>query len=203
MTAAECRVWVGCLGCYAAGALVGAWADALEAEELEPHETGLEAAGLKVPACGRLEGADEKWCLDLEGFGAWISGECSPAEAQRVAELLQSIEDDGAELEAVEAWVAYTGERPAEWDAPTRSDFEDAYCGRFGSGADYAESTFEDMGGFDVFGSASGSDRTRDLSSVWPFYCIDWERAWRELELGDGMHTADAGGGEVFVFRAN
>ncbi len=31
------RVWVGCLGCYNAGVLVGAWVDAAEAEDFEPH----------------------------------------------------------------------------------------------------------------------------------------------------------------------
>jgi hypothetical protein len=194
------EVWVGCLGCYTAGALVGAWVDAIDAAELEPHMAGLAAAGLTLPACGRST-ADEPWCFDLQGFGPFASGEMSPAEAARIAEAMAAIEADGFELEAVGAWLQWSGDRLETWDEPTREAFEDAFAGEYDSGADYAEQSFEDMGGWSVYGGAGGSDRPADLSGTWPFYCIDWERAWRELELGDGYAAVDAGPGRVYVFR--
>ena len=81
-TTVQARVWVGCLGCYNAGGLVGAWVDALEAESLEPHEQ----AAVSMPAvCGDVK-AEERWVFDHEGFGGFLEGECSPAEAVRVAE---------------------------------------------------------------------------------------------------------------------
>lgn len=199
ITATGARVWVGCLGCYNAGGLVGRWVDAAEAGDYEPHEAvNLPAGG--VPPCGRLEGADERWCFDHEGFGGFLSGECSPAEAQRIAEAMAEAEADGAELAAVGEYLANTGERLTDW-ADVREGFEESYQGEYDSGEDYAERSFEEMGGFDVYGEAGGSDRPADLSSRWPFYCIDWERAWRELRLGDGMWTAESSGG-VYVFRS-
>lgn len=197
----EARVWVGCLGCYNAGGLVGAWVDAIDAEDLEPHAYVLEGTGSTIPPCGRLEGADERWVFDFEGFAGMLSGECSPAEAAQLAEVLEAVEADGLEVEAFGAYVANIGRQYAAEDwASTREQFAEAYRGRHASGADYAEELFEELGGFEVYGPAGGSDRTRDLSSSWPFYCIDWDRAWRELELGDGYWVHDAGPGEVYVF---
>ena len=199
LTASGARVWVGCLGCYNAGGLVGAWVDALEAEDLEPHDYVKQGTGASIPPCGRLEGADERWCLDLEGFGGFLTGECSPSEAAKVAELMAAIEADGEDLEAVSAWAGWNGERLEQWDAPTAERFHDEYAGQADSGADYAAELAEETSAFEVAGDGYGE--RFDISDRWPFSCIDWERAWRELELGDGYHAAENPGGGVYVFR--
>jgi hypothetical protein len=200
-TTVEARVWVGCLGCYNAGALVGEWVDALEAGEYDPHGPGgLGMAGLKAPACGSAE-ADERWCFDHEGLAGFVEGECSPAEAVRVAELLEAIEADGADVEAVRAWigwVGWSGRTPMQWDE-IREGFEDAYAGHADSGPDYAEELADELGAFTV---QAGYGEPVDVSGQWPMTCIDWDRAWRELELGDGMAAIDDPAGGVFVFRS-
>lgn len=180
-TVADLRVWVGCLGCYNAGALVGSWVDALEAESLEPHDH-LAAAGISLPACGRLEGADERWCLDLEGFEGFIPGECSPAEAQRVAEALEAV-PDYVPLGAVAAWVG-NGSGTLE----DLSAFDDDYAGEWDSEQAYAEDLADSIGAI-------------DSEARWPNDCIDWERATREL-FADGLWSAPAEGGGVHVFRS-
>ena len=68
------RAWVGCLACYNAGNLVGEW---LDADSLEDPDT-LEAI------CTRPD-HEELWCMDLDNIPG---GECSPAEAARLARAL-------------------------------------------------------------------------------------------------------------------
>ena len=65
----------------------------------------------------------------------------------------------------------------------------DAYCGT-ASGWSEKEA-----------GAAYAGDMAEELGLInadarWPHTCIDWEDAWRELELGDGyalIPAADAG----------
>jgi len=179
------RVWVGCLGCYNAGALVGAWVDGTEAGELEPHR--YLAAGEPPSCCARK--SDERWVFDFEGYGGLLEGECSPAEAQRIAEAIAAMAEDGTEPAAVAAWLDHTGERLECWDAPTRERFEEAYAGEWRSGEDFAEDLAEQV-------CAVPDD------AAWPVSCIDWARAWRDLELGGDYWSTEAPGGMVYVFRS-
>lgn len=68
------RAWVGCLGCYNGGRLIGEWLDA----------DGLEDADTLAAICTRPD-HEELWCMDLENIPG---GECSPAEAARMARAL-------------------------------------------------------------------------------------------------------------------
>jgi len=82
-----------------------------------------------------------------------------------------------------------------ELDGIDPDNIEDAYQGRAEgwseerAGADYAQQLAEDT-----------ADLT--LCNTWPFSCIDWNAAWRELEMGDGYRLHDIGGGEWLVFRS-
>jgi hypothetical protein len=77
---------------------------------------------------------------------------------------------------------------------------EDSYQGRAEgyseerTGADYAQQLAQDSWLPDGPGGV-GWNR-------WPVSCIDWEDAWRELQLGDGYRLHDLGGGEWLVFRS-
>jgi antirestriction protein len=177
------RVWIGCLGCYNAGALVGAWIDATEGEDYEPHDAIGGDAGFDVPPCGRIEGSDERWVFDHEGFGGFLTGECSPSEAQRIAEGIAEV-PDYVELAAVSAWAEDYG--PAEVDLSDLSDFEDAYQGTYDSEQDFAQELAEEIGAI-----------PEDLA--WPMACIDWGQATRELFMD--YWSASAPGGGVYVFR--
>lgn len=191
-TTATPRVWVGCLACYNAGRLMGEWVDATEAGDLSRervHGSSATLALVEVQDGGSPH--EELWCFDLEGFGGFLEGECSPSEAQAVAEVIAAIEADGTDLGAVGAWASYEHGRVEEWDAPTREAFEEAYCGEWKSGADYAENLAEDIGALD------------SADARWPLTCIDWERAWNELRLGDGYYEVPTGAPayEFYIFR--
>jgi len=90
----------------------------------------------------------------------------------------------------------------AEWQADgiDPDTIEDAYCGRAEgwseerAGADYAQQLAEELSpSFEL-------DRTGSIP--WPHRHIDWDAAWRELEIGDGYRLHSIGGGDWLVFRA-
>jgi Antirestriction protein (ArdA) len=76
------RVWVGCLGCYNGGRLVGTWIDAVEANLTM---TSWVEHGGRVPADHAVEAHEELWVMDFECM-PFLDGESSPAEAQRIGE---------------------------------------------------------------------------------------------------------------------
>jgi hypothetical protein len=210
------RVWVGCLACYNAGDLIGAWVDAIDGPEYVPpeHVVRCLSCGIAEPdpeaECparrDREPGAEygtthyvgitgpdgdpheEQWVMDHEGFGGLLSGECSPAEAARLAEAIERMEAEGYPVEAVAAWRDNIGAEYA--DLEDLDGFGEAYCGEWASGADYAE----DLAGEIVEG-------LEDKMSSWPWSCIDWERAWNELRMGGDNYAVDSPAG-VYVFRS-
>lgn len=192
------QVWIGCLACHNAGRLVGAWFDADEAADVTPADIHR-VPGLVVADDGtvyvRQDGPsphETLRCMDHEGFAGLLKGECSPAEAQRLAELLTKAEEHGP-AEAFGAWAANIG---ATLDDEAPEQFGDAYCGQWDSLADYAQ---------ELAGDIAPDHATADLlhGSHWPFSCIDWEHAGNELVMGGDIWTADAGGPDfgVYVFR--
>ncbi len=101
------------------------------------------------------------------------------------------------------------GDDPAGWaslisdldlDGIDPDNVEDAYEGR-------AEGWSEERAGADyALQLAQDSWLPQGPGGVgwnrWPVSCIDWEDAWRELQLGDGYRLHDLGGGEWLVFRS-
>ncbi len=176
------NAWIGCLGCYNSGTLFGKWVPGIEAVDLE-------AAGLAkvqtvgdytAPRCVRCFG-DEFWVMDHDNYYGFIKGECSPQEAQEAAELMESIQGEGIEIAAASAWISFTGQA---WDLDS---FQDSYQGERDSFQEYAEELARELYGEQL-------DAAR-----WPFSCIDWEHAARELSYD--YHTEEAPGGGVFIFR--
>lgn len=176
------RAWVGCLACYNAGLLVGEWVDGIEAGEVTPEDIHpgtftTQPVGLN-PATH-----DELWVFDHEGYGALIPGGCSPAEAQRVAELIEPVPERDRE-----AFVAYVENVGAEYaDA---GDFEETFVGEWNTFEDYAY----ELG--DVLGLVP-ADAPREV-----ILYFAWDRWARDLLLGGDYWTAPASDGGVFVFRA-
>lgn len=171
------RVWVGCLGCYNAGKLIGVWVDATEATEVTPATLGL------VPDIYDLH--EELWVFDHEGFGGFASGEFSPYEAQRIAEAMEAIPNH-IDPDAVGLWLADRGLSITEADL---GEFEEAYAGEWDSEEDFAQDHAEQMGSLQ-----------EDAS--WPYTYINWEAAARDLFLGDYWSERDASG-QLHVFRRN
>jgi antirestriction protein len=123
---------------------------------------------------------EELWVFDHEGFHGLLSGECSPMEAQRIAEVMASVDEPAA----FAAWASDTG---AKVDADAPDAFTDAYCGEYASETDFAQELAEELG-------------TVPTNYSWPASYIDWERAARDLFMSDyaSSDTADYG---VYVWR--
>ena len=178
MSATQLRVWIGCLACYNEGRLCGEWYDADEAGEVTVEQIH---ATWNEPLPKYVATHEELWCLDTDGFGTLLTGECSPCEAQRIAELVADIDDDDRD-----ALSAYMADRGESLDDQLIDRFRDAYQGRADSERDYAMDYAEET---DAVPANAG----------WPLLCIDWDRAARDLFM-DGIYSLDASGGGIHVF---
>lgn len=228
------RVWVQCLGCYNAGTLTGKFFDATEAPEtMEEFDAALgfddAARARNNKISGTTEGVtirgvtfspdhghpiygphEELWVTEHEGFGRLLTGECSVGRAKQLAELIAAIEGDKIDIDAVIEWATeYAGETLTEWDAPTKSSFEDAFQGHYKSEEAFAREWYDEM----VKGQYKlvlGLDPSRDFGMVdkkqihdpaetWPYNHIDWDSATDDLL--QGFHTGNAPKGGVYIFR--
>lgn len=173
------RAWVGCLGCYNSGRLNGKWLDGSVAADMVAAGLAQEITVGEYTAARCLTcGGDEFWVMDHENYYGLIDGECSPVTAQEHAATIEEMQRQGIDLDAAAAFIEDRG----EWDLDA---FQDAYVGQFASMEEYAQELAEELYG----------DKIRDAH--WPFTCIDWEHAARELSydfaiLGDG-----------YIFRQN
>lgn len=168
------RAWVGCLGCYNSGALVGKW---LEGELIgDPVAAGLatlESVGdYTAPRCVRCF-SDEFQVFDHEGFLGILRGECSLREAAEAVETLEELERQRYDLGAVSAFIGWANYWSLE-------EFEESYQGKYSTMEEFAEQLALDTGALDD-------------SAAWPHNCIDWERAAWELS-----HDYTLEGGYVF-----
>lgn len=105
------RIWIGTLGLYNAGFLIGEWFDATEAPQTTEEFLANESIAAQIGPRGAefmAEVGEELWVFDYEGFDGLLTGECSPAEAQRIARLIE----DAAAWELTPAhlksYAAYT-----------------------------------------------------------------------------------------------
>lgn len=171
-------VWIGCLGCYNAGRLIGDWHPATEAGDVDV-EAVHQGSGINPVA----EGCEEIWCFDIEAMP--VTREMDPAEAQRWGELYEEVGPD--QWGALCAWVrsgSYTAE--GDTDFPVLSDFEEIYCGEWDSFQSYADELAEDCG------------LLRDIPEDLVAY-VDLTRWARDIEAD--YTVTDAPNGGVYVFR--
>lgn len=124
--------------------------------------------------------------MDHEGYEGFLNGECSPVEAQRLAEAIDAIDDAGVSVAAVAAWADNRGEKVEEWDRPTREAFEESFDGEWPSEKAFAEERFGEI--YEV---------PEEIESY-----IDYEKVARDFFMGDNWSAENPSGG-VFVFRRN
>lgn len=136
------RVWIGCLACYNEGRLAGEWFNAIDADAINIEDVchfGTDAAE---------QGHEEMWVMDLDETFGWLDGECSPHEAQAVAETLESIEAAHDDPEVVLAWADHMGVRSEvirdRYDGSQEREFADAYRGTYDNWMDYVYNYVED-----------------------------------------------------------
>lgn len=183
------RVWIGCLACYNAGAIIGHWFDADGAGDVTVAE--VHAGHFTSPEdvnAWRDAAHEELWVMDHDGFRGALEGECSPATAQALAEALESLDDSYIPWEA---WVAYADNHGhllalvGEW----KDECEEAWNGEHSSREDFAQELAEELG-------------MLKENPSWPYDHIDWDGAARDLFLGGDYWDADAPGGGIYVFRS-
>jgi antirestriction protein len=124
--------WIGCLGCYNSGRLIGKWIPGIECDDLQ-------AAGLTDSAgkCNRC-GCDEFLALDHENFmGILDGGEPNPQECYEAAEKLESVQE--YEREILKAWLS----NGMDFDLDA---MRECYVGEYASDEDMAREYIESTG---------------------------------------------------------
>lgn len=173
----EFRCYVADLAAYNEGHLIGEWIalDGLSADEIREEVAG-------VIRRSPFEGAEEYAIHDWDGlpatFGEWPDWEAVAAYVETMSDL------DGGEAEA---FAAYCDNIGAPVNTDTLEEFREAYCGCFADGKEYAQQLAEELD-------------TVPLNALWPLGHIDWEAAWRDLELG-GSNWSHRGSRGLHVFR--
>jgi antirestriction protein len=213
---ADCRIYVACLASYNAGTLHGRWIDV---DDKDGDEIAAEVAemlrGSPYPNVTRVQCKDcshiqdyrendtcdecggdlgkpfpsaEEWAIhDHEGFGNMVGEYTSFDDVAAIAEALNGdhalgfrwlVEDRGCSVDEAA--------RQADEVQIYQADVHDL-------AADYAQELFEDM----------GTREERNRLSQWPFNCIDWERAGRDLVIGGDVDEANIGGERFLVTNAS
>jgi antirestriction protein len=126
--------------------------------------------------------AEEFAIHDHDDFGGIRLGEWE--DVDHVCELATALVAHGL------AFAAWYASADVDTDSPLVEQFEESYCGEWESLGDYAEELATDIG-----------EVTGTQLAMWPFTCIDWERAGRELEIAGDIWSADASLGRVWIFR--
>lgn len=185
------RVWIGCLACYNGGDLIGQWYDADEAGDVTSTSLHLRDSvpgvsdGDTYYVRGDVNPHEELWCFDIENAPKGHRSEMSPMEAQRLADVMESLGDNA---DAFAAWCANTG---ADFTEDSVSDFEDHFHGRHDSFRDYADEYAEQL-----LDEAKASLRIDDDHPLIRHF--DWEAYADEME--SDYFTEDAPGGGVYIF---
>jgi hypothetical protein len=125
----------------------------------------LDAADAESYRCPKAPVAHEElWVMDTDGMP--VSQEMSPMEAVAWADLMDRAASAYVDVDVVVAWIRYHG--VTDPDAVDLAEIEDTQAGTADSDEDFAR---------EVWVETRGSDP----ETVWPYGCIDWAWAAREL----------------------
>lgn len=151
----KARLYVGTYAKYNNGSIAGAWLDLEDYADAEEFMT----------ACRELhkdESDPELMFQDFEGFPKELYSESMSTED--AGKLYAFLALDEEERAIVTAYAGARGTFPEDLD-----EAMEAYSGNFESDEDFAQ----DM--------AENTCSVRPSQHEWPFNCIDWELAAREL----------------------
>ncbi len=170
------RIWVGSMGAYNNGVLLGEWIDATEADT-KVNELTTEWGK------GNPEFGDEWFIADHEGFGnAWPGGEWP--DLDNLAKLAGALEEHG---EAFKAYLG-NGHYSADRDLDKAIEkFEEAYLGNYENVTEYAEGFLEDTGAL-----AEIPDHLVNY--------FDFKAFGRDLELGGDIFAVENESFGVYIF---
>lgn len=194
------RVWIGALGAYNAGHLIGKWVDATDGADAlwEAQREVIREAKARLG----YEGGEEHACFDYEGFGSHPAiGEYTSLDTfGKLGELIAERGD------AFSEWLGAAEPDLDDLDALSER-FTESYRGEWESERAYAEHEVDEVGWAGiptrVWVSESG---IYAAPAVNPFEALsaylDWDAIARELFDHGNLSTAAADGGKVYVFEA-
>ena len=169
-----------CLASYNSGTLHGAWVDLELISDVDDLQDCIDWILSTSPAPDA-----EEWAMhDSSGLPDCLSRSEWPD--------LEQLADYGAALSELsrfewEPFCICCNDRGEVVDV---EDFRDCYSGTYDSCTDFAYQLSENVGVMP------------DGLMPWPLTCIDWEQAWRDLQIS-GEYSADAASsGGVHIFRS-
>lgn len=170
-------VWFACLASYNSGTLHGAWVDLAEISDAADLQNCIDWVIATSPTPGAEEWAVHDHC----GLPGLLTGSEWPdlAELATYSEALGELGND--EVEPFRLYCDNLGELVSV------DQFREAFAGEWSSEAEFAEDLAGEIGAI-----------PEELS--WPLYCIDWERAWRELRIGGDFYSERGADGSLYVF---
>ncbi|WP_054944142.1 antirestriction protein ArdA [Novosphingobium sp. KN65.2] len=222
-TQTETRIYAACLAAYNNGRLHGVWidCDGKSGDELRQAINEMLAKSpcpnvqrTRCTSCGHIQSehvdssiddecdecggelgepfaSAEEWAIhDHEGFAGLISSEWP--DLDEVAAIAEVLNDDDEDKRRGLFWlVGGLGYKVAE--AIERcGDVRTYSSDRWNLAADYAEEL-----------ASETIENFEERAGQWPFNCIDWERAGRELLLGGDIAEVEAGDDRFIVTNAS
>ncbi len=154
MNLQDAQIYIGTYSKYNAGSLAGAW---LKIIDFNSKDDFIEAA-LELHAD---EEDPELMFQDIQNIPDYFAGESWISE--KIWDILD-VCDDAEQANIFIAWVEHLGMSGDICDL--FRDFENSFVGKFDSDEDFAYD-YATMNG--------------DLINTWPYDCIDWKHAAREL----------------------
>ena len=171
----EPAIYVACLASYNSGNLYGYWINLSVAETKEEIQECIDWILKHSP----VPGAEEYAVHDSQG----LCGPCKGTEWPDLDQLEELAHAYNFTCSDQTEWIAYRMLCNDENEILSEDDFRDRYCGVYDRPEDFAYELAVEIG-HEVDGAK------------WPFSCVDWERAWRELGY-DGYsaeYSSEAGG---------
>jgi len=173
----ELGFYCACLAAYNNGLMHGNWIDLDLCSDVEDIKAAIDLVLKSSPEAG----AEEYAAHDYSGLPGYLTD----SEWPDLAALIEYKEarahfTGSGELLRLEAFELLCEDRHATVSA---DDLDENFCGFYTSGAEYAQDLACDTGAI-------------NNSMKWPLDCIDWDEAFRALD----MNTFRANGG-LYVFN--
>jgi hypothetical protein len=165
------KVWIGCLACYNGGTLRGEWVEGIEASDFVPCKDFSH---------------EEFWVMDHENYLGALKGECSPHEAQKIAEELTFVIELAEDHFGIPAPVLIERAQDIGVALADIEQEEMEFEGCHDSDEAFAEEVANEVTDIDL------------RRVVWPYTCIDWDQASRDLMMDYSVIIFD---GSRYYFR--